>query len=397
MTSAAKFLRVSSAEDESPPAPRVEALEDSAAGEQRIEELLASEQALKAQVRQLESRLRSVLLDTESIYRFFAQKEAPFSLALKGDGPSGDLDDLLRDAVKALGAERDRAVSDYEAALDELATARDDVERERKRRHKAERERKAALEEQGNLQAQLRSQQREVERLREEAELRQRAAVEDRSEPKESAQDLESGGEVERLRSEIEGLKEDHASEQLRWEGERSGYRSQIRQLDAKLRNMTQEAVADEIADEAEEPEIESVADAVLAASQLERLTFLKSAWEAAEDSQSNRGPDLYKAFRMLDRLAAEYRTGLGGKGVKEWFQEQGAPFAYAAHLSDTTAGKREQTYTFGGIFMPKHLKFSGGHNTQNLLRVHFEYEFDDDPPRCVIGHVGEHLPNEMS
>ena len=45
---------------------------------------------------------------------------------------------------------------------------------------------------------------------------------------------------------------------------------------------------------------------------------------------------------------------------------------------------------------MPKHLKFGGGYNTQNLLRVHFEFESFDDPPRCVIGHVGEHLPNTM-
>lgn len=145
-------------------------------------------------------------------------------------------------------------------------------------------------------------------------------------------------------------------------------------------------------------PLIESVFDAVVEAADLPHTEVLDTATDSALRSQSNRGPDLYKVFEALDSLAAQYRLGLG-KGAREWLREQlpDVPYEYASDLSDTTTGKREQDYTFGGIFMPKHLKFGGGHNTKNLLRVHFEYEFDDEAPRLVIGHVGEHLPNEMS
>ena len=171
-------------------------------------------------------------------------------------------------------------------------------------------------------------------------------------------------------------------------------------ELEAQREQWTQfQAYSTSRVGEAEEsPTVESILGAVETARQLPNIRVLDSAVDSARRSQSNRGPDLYKVFCELDRLAVAYRGGLG-TGVKEWLREQlpSVPHEYASDLSDTTTGKREQTYTFGGIFMPKHLKFGGGFNTQNLLRVHFEFEFDDDPPRCVIGHVGEHLPNEMS
>ncbi len=146
------------------------------------------------------------------------------------------------------------------------------------------------------------------------------------------------------------------------------------------------------------DPEITSVLEAVQYALDLPNLVFCDSALDSAEESQSNRGPDVYKVLKALNRLAIEYRTGLG-KSVNDWIKERvsDVSFDYAHHLSDTTATQREDDHTFGGILMPKHLKFGGGHNTQNQVRVHFEFEFPDDPPRCMIGWCGKHLPNTQT
>ena len=154
----------------------------------------------------------------------------------------------------------------------------------------------------------------------------------------------------------------------------------------------------DQPGEEAKSLHIRSVLDAVEQARYLPNTEVLDTALDSARKSQSNRGPDLYKVLGALDRLAVEYRNGLG-KGVKEWLREQlpDVPYEYKADISETTEGKRGQAYTFGGILMGKHLSFGGGHNTPNHVSVHFEFDFPDDPPRCVIGHAGKHLPNEMS
>ncbi len=355
--------------------------------------------SLRDQIAQLERSQRNIALDPESIYRFFAQKKAPFSL-VSGDEPSGDLADIYWEIVKTLGEKHDEAVSDRDTARDESATAQDALEEERAHRLAAEHQRDEALE----GQARLREERKQADHLREKAEERLRDAEQDRSELKARVQGLESGVEFKRLQDEIIKLKESHTAKQLQWETERDkfklkfdDYEAQIEQFSKILSVSNQTPVAVSLEEE-EEPQIESVADAVLAASRLDNLEFLDNAWDTAKRSQSKKGPDLYRVLCELDRLAVEYRGGLG-KGVKEWLHEQlpDVPFEYAPFLSDTTASKREQTYTFGETFMPKHLKFGGGHNTQNLLRVHFEYEFEEGPPRCEIGHVGEHLPNEMS
>ena len=149
-----------------------------------------------------------------------------------------------------------------------------------------------------------------------------------------------------------------------------------------------------------DEPVINSVLDALNAAHEnesLRSLQILSSAFDSARKSPSTRGPDLHKALLALDRLAVEHSDGLG-KGVRDWLRDQlpDVPFDYASDISDTTAGKREHAYTFGGILMGKHLKF--GNHGINLLRVHFEFEFPDEPqPRCVVGWAGDHLPDEHS
>ena len=147
-----------------------------------------------------------------------------------------------------------------------------------------------------------------------------------------------------------------------------------------------------------ETAEIQSVLDAVVRAGALPNTQVLKEAIDSARKSQSNRGGDLYKVFCVLDRLATEHRTGLG-MGVKAWLDEElpDVSVQYKGGISDTTEGKRGQDYTFGGILMGKHLSFGGGHNKPNHVSVHFEFDFSDGPPRCVIGHVGKHLRNEMS
>ena len=146
------------------------------------------------------------------------------------------------------------------------------------------------------------------------------------------------------------------------------------------------------------DPEISSVLDAVKNASSFPNLQFCSTALDSASESQSNRGNDLYKIFKVLNLLATEYRNGLGGS-VGDWIGERvpDVAFDYAHHISDTTASRNEQDYTFDGILMPKHLKFGGGHNTPNQVRVHFEFEFRDGPPRCVIGWCGKHLPNTQT
>jgi len=146
------------------------------------------------------------------------------------------------------------------------------------------------------------------------------------------------------------------------------------------------------------DPEISSILDAVKYAQEFQTLEFCTDALKSAADSRSNRGPDLYKVLKALADLPNEYRTGLG-KSVQDWIKERvpDVAFDYAHRISDTTVSRNEQDYTYDGIFMPKHLRFGGGHNTQNQVRVHFEFEFADGPPRCVIGWVGKHLPNTQT
>ena len=148
-----------------------------------------------------------------------------------------------------------------------------------------------------------------------------------------------------------------------------------------------------------ESPQITSVLDAVELARDLANTNILATAIDSARKSLSNRGPDLYKVFCALDQLVIQYQSGLGGVGVKKWLGEQlpYVAFEYKADISDITEGKYGEDYTFGGTLMGKHLSFGGGHNSQNHVSVHFEFDFSENPPRCVIGWAGKHRRNTMS
>ncbi len=101
--------------------------------------------SLRDQIAQLERSQRNIALDPESVYRFFAQRKASFSL-VSGDEPSGDLADIYRDVVKALGGERDKAVVERDAARGESAAAQDAIAEERGHRLAAESQRDEGLE-----------------------------------------------------------------------------------------------------------------------------------------------------------------------------------------------------------------------------------------------------------
>ncbi len=242
-------------------------------------------------------------------------------------------------------------------------------------------------------QARLRDELRDVkERLRKEAASQQQSIEDGRPEPEKSEQDLELVVKIQRLQDQIEIERKQREEEHKEWEKERNDYEAKIEQLTLAASSITNQLASEKSVEESEETQIKSVLDAVERAyNELDHLVFLHNAWKTARESESDRGPHLYEAFCVLDRLAVEYRDSLG-KSVDKWLHEQLPDFTfdYAPFVGGGVAGNK-QKYTFGGIFMEKHLKFSGGYNKKNLLRVYFEYELDDDPPRCVIGHVGVH------
>ena len=147
----------------------------------------------------------------------------------------------------------------------------------------------------------------------------------------------------------------------------------------------------EEAEDHEEPPEINTVEDAVVTAYQLfDRLQFLGTAFDSANNYPYRRPVKVYEAFSLLQEVAIARSKGPLGKSVEDWLRERGCD--YAPYESEATMNEHGPTRWFHGLEMQEHIKF-GSHTAdqQHYIRIHFCWEAES--AQYIIGHVGEHLP----
>ena len=122
----------------------------------------------------------------------------------------------------------------------------------------------------------------------------------------------------------------------------------------------------------------------------LERLRFLRSAFESARRSQFSRPNEVYYALETLDACGKARIEGTLSGDIAEWMAGRGVEFA--AHESEKTVEQHADERTFydreldQSIYMPAHIKIGG-----SQLRIHVLWETAAN--EWLIGWVGDHLP----
>ena len=143
-------------------------------------------------------------------------------------------------------------------------------------------------------------------------------------------------------------------------------------------------------------PEIASVAEAVrYAEMRFDRLRFLDSARDSAENYPYQDPQEVYEAFAILQDLAVARASGQPlGKSVETWLGDCG--WAYSPRESAATMNEYGSHRRFPDgrkiVEMQEHLKLGGGtSNKQHYLRIYLRW--DEAAGQQLIGHIGEHLP----
>lgn len=143
-------------------------------------------------------------------------------------------------------------------------------------------------------------------------------------------------------------------------------------------------------------PEIASVAEAVrYAEMRFDRLRFLDSARDSAENYPYHDPQEVYDAFAILQELAVARASGPPlGKSVETWLRDCG--WAYSPRESEATMNEYGSHRRFPDgrniVEMQEHLKLGGGtSNKQHYLRIYLRW--DEAAGQQLIGHIGEHLP----
>lgn len=191
----------------------------------------------------------------------------------------------------------------------------------------------------------------------------------------------ESEGQVSRLQSEIESLK--YAL---------SGRQSSIEVDDEKVAVLLplREAVTAMVNDTLSIDQSTKLISMLFS----DRVTFLESALDSAQDSDAEHFRHSKKAFELLWELANGYWESLAeGKGD----QHAKAVFGHNAYAQNegqalTQDGKRRRTFMYRGrdFLMEKHLKIGVKASATETLRIHFEWIAEEK--RLVVGHCGKHL-----
>ena len=140
-----------------------------------------------------------------------------------------------------------------------------------------------------------------------------------------------------------------------------------------------------------EQPILDSVLDSVERATlNFDRIKFLRSAYSSANDYPYQRPDEVYRAFSLLQELAAIRADGPVGKPVEDWLHERNCD--YSPHESEETMNEYGNQRIFGGMEMQAHIKIgSGTRDKQRYIRIHLCWEAESG--QYIIGHVGEHLP----
>jgi hypothetical protein len=123
------------------------------------------------------------------------------------------------------------------------------------------------------------------------------------------------------------------------------------------------------------------------------RIEVLDSAWKSAEKSSPLK--EKRKAFELLWKLATDYWVSLAsGKGDTEARMIFGNSYAAKeSELAESNARVRllrTFCYKERDIFMVKHLKIGVNPSPVETIRIHFDWEADEQ--KIIIGYCGPHL-----
>ena len=145
---------------------------------------------------------------------------------------------------------------------------------------------------------------------------------------------------------------------------------------------------------------LKRVADAVqLAAAEFpDTLVFLDDARKSAADSVYQQPQKVFDLFAALDRVMRTIRThGSAGEELHAALLRSG--FEYKPHISDTTASKYGDEYTFvyAGTrrLFGNHVTMGKSHDPKDCLSVHWLR--DDGRKQFVVGWCGRHRTNTRS
>ncbi len=126
-----------------------------------------------------------------------------------------------------------------------------------------------------------------------------------------------------------------------------------------------------------------------------DKLKFLGSAFDSAEDYPFQYPTEVYRAFSLLQQLAVARSQGPLGRRVEDWMKDQGCD--YAAHEGEPTMQQFGKHRRFWDeirkqyLEMQEHIKLGRTFDKQHYIRIHFCWEAESS--QYIIGHVGEHLP----
>lgn len=159
------------------------------------------------------------------------------------------------------------------------------------------------------------------------------------------------------------------------------------------------QAIATSGAVREEEPEQESVEQAVIAAqSKLsETLVFQESALTSARHSNFKQPKKAFQALLAMHEVCQAWRQSRKDKVAGGTFEQRFADkgFTYKARESMTSKGKwgeeYETTYKGRRVSIEQHLALGKG-GPDTCLRVHFYIDEEDE--KFVVAHVGKHKTN---
>lgn len=123
-----------------------------------------------------------------------------------------------------------------------------------------------------------------------------------------------------------------------------------------------------------------------------DRIVVLDSAFTSAKKTKGFKYSE--KAHELLWNLATTYwATMQAGEGDSEARKIFGNSFAAQEKETLSSDGKKRRTFLYQGeqLLMERHLKIGVKESDAETLRIHFEWDSDDQ--KVIIGHCGPHIP----
>lgn len=132
------------------------------------------------------------------------------------------------------------------------------------------------------------------------------------------------------------------------------------------------------------------------AAQHCKQLVILGDAFESARRATYRQPDRVWMALRAMDAATAAWQRDELSGGFKNAFAKGG--FDYGHSLGVAALGRHpseyERTYDGSKIVLGPHLRLGRG-SPEACCRIYFH--FDEERRVCVVGHVGNHLPDRST